>query len=54
MGRADNRKSMKMRRKKAQRKLKARIKKRIVAGKAKPAAAKRAAEPTAPIRRTAE
>lgn len=41
MGRADNRRSMKMRRKKAQRKLKARIKKRIAAGKTKPAAAKK-------------
>jgi hypothetical protein len=43
MGRGDNRRSLKMRRKKSQAKLKARIKRKIVAGKA--AAAKKPAAP---------
>jgi hypothetical protein len=45
MGRGDNRKTCKMRRKKRQNKLKARIKRKIVAAKA-------AKKPAAPAKRT--
>lgn len=46
MGRADNRRTLKMRRRKAQNKLKARIKAKIAGGKTAPVAKK--AAPAAP------